>query len=91
MNVCSAFLGIPKEDLDDEFLIDGLSELLNVMFGTTFKDLASVYPVRLGLPQSHQNRPLTFAENAEHQFLIEFTTRDGSFPLKVSINENTPT
>ena len=91
INVCSAFLGIPKDELDDEFLIDGLSELLNVMFGTTFKDLASVYPVRLGLPQSHQNRPLTFAENAEHQFLIEFTTRDGSFPLKVSINETTST
>jgi CheY-like chemotaxis protein len=88
INVCSAFLGIPEDELDDELLIDGLSELLNVMFGTTFKDLASVYPVRLGLPESHQNKALKFAENAEHKFLIEFTTRDGSFPLKVSINEN---
>lgn len=90
VNVCSAFLGIPEDELDDEILVDGLSELLNVMFGTTFKDLASVYPVRLGLPESHQNAALEFAENAEHKFLIEFTTRDGSFPLKVSINEQVP-
>ena len=85
-NVCSAFLGLEPEDLDDETLLDGLNEMLNVMFGTTFKDLASVYPVRLGLPESQIDGTLKFAADAEHRFLVEFTTRDGSFPLHISIN-----
>ena len=85
-NVCSAFLGLEPEDLDDETLLDGLNEMLNVMFGTTFKDLASVYPVRLGLPESQMDTNLEFATDAEHRFLVEFTTRDGSFPLHISIN-----
>ncbi len=85
-NVCCAFLGLEPEDLDEETLLDGLNEMLNVMFGTTFKDLASVYPVRLGLPESHSNAPLQFLPEAEHRFLIEFTTRDGSFPLHISMN-----
>ena len=39
VNVCEAFMGL-ENMLDDETLTDGLSELLNVMFGTTFKELA---------------------------------------------------
>jgi len=87
-NVCAAFLGLSKGELDDETLLDGLNELLNVMFGTTFKDLASIYPVRLGLPSSKPNACLEFAPEAGHRFVIEFTTRDGSFPLYLSIHEN---
>ena len=81
-------MGLEEDMLDDETLTDGLSELLNVMFGTTFKELASVYPVRLGLPESGQDLPLAFASDAEHKFQIDFTTRDGAFPLRISINEN---
>lgn len=86
--VCAAFLSSETSYFDDEFLLDGLTEVLNLMFGTTFKDLSPIYPVRLGLPTGQLDATMEFSSLEGTQFRIEYTTRDGWFPMYVSIHEN---
>ena len=86
-NVCVAFMGLEPEDCDDELLSDGLNEVLNVMFGTTFRDIAAAYPVRLGVPVSALNGPIPYHGEAPHRYRLDFQTVDGPFSMLMTVVE----
>ena len=86
-NVCVAFMGLELDECDDELLSDGLNEVLNVMFGTTFRDIAAAYPVRLGVPHGDTNGPIPYAAEAQNRFRFDFETVDGAFTLLMTVVE----
>ena len=86
-NVCVAFMGLDPEDCDDELLSDGLNEVLNVMFGTTFRDIAAAYPIRLGVPTSSKAGPIPYFAEAPNRYRLDFQTVDGPFSMLMTVVE----
>ena len=86
-NVCVAFMGLDPEDCDDELLSDGLNEVLNVMFGTTFRDIAAAYPIRLGVPTSGKAGAIPYFAEAPNRYRLDFKTVDGPFSMLMTVVE----
>ena len=86
--VTSAFLGMPLDEIEEEFRTDAIREILNLMVGTTFKAITGAYAVKLGVPETlHDSSPPRFPE-AQLECRIDFKAGDHDFPLALAIIEN---
>ena len=57
------------------------------MFGTTFRDIAAAYPVRLGVPVSGVSGPIPYFGEAPNRFRLDFQTVDGPFSMLMTVVE----
>ena len=73
------------EELDEDLIIESLTQIVDMIMTTTMRSLNRVYPLTQHPPTSSKNSQLESNEKAEHQFLISIKAGDFEFPVSVSI------
>ncbi len=81
-----AMMGLEPEDMEEELLQDTMNEVLNMVLGSTTRNLNAIYPVQLGLPDTKQGGEIPI-NDSDHRFYISLKTQAHEFPMLLTVKE----
>jgi len=64
-----------------------MDELLNLILGTSFRELRRTYPVKLALPTSQTKSLMSYEQEAEYLYRVDLSSKDRQFPRLITILE----
>ncbi len=84
----TALTQVPEEQLDDEIILDGIQEFLNMVLGYGLRSIGRHWPMRLNLPSGEVGTSISSMQN-DIDFGFEFIVSSGGVEIPFLISWHT--